>query len=327
MRAATMNATSPVVWPGCVVATPASPAFQQSKAGRVKAKPVQPIVRESSSARTRAGVPRERLAPPRSHLHWRAMAGHGSRPSATRAGLVAREADRALVQTGVSPGSTALGKGPSSKQQVKRSLDGEAPGPDAFQLLLRHLAEHFDVGDRQESFLRLQQLGAADGIPFADYLRAFRFFVSSVTGSERTLVRSVSMVLEIVRNSVDKQFPSLAPLWYPGVLATAVTPFKSIAVIMCEAFAPLATNKTPAIGGSSYFSLTSTRGSLQPRRSNHRAPGQWASGSAQNPVDCRCNLKPRILSRTTTTRGLFRKPTGLMYTPVTPMILFYGLLC
>ncbi|CAB1120622.1 unnamed protein product [Ectocarpus sp. CCAP 1310/34] len=49
MRAATMNATSPVVWPGCAVATPASPAFQRPKAGRVKAKPVQPIVRERSS--------------------------------------------------------------------------------------------------------------------------------------------------------------------------------------------------------------------------------------------------------------------------------------
>ncbi|CAB1108699.1 unnamed protein product [Ectocarpus sp. CCAP 1310/34] len=44
-----MNATSPVVWPGCAVATPASPAFQQPKAGRVKARPVQAIVRESSS--------------------------------------------------------------------------------------------------------------------------------------------------------------------------------------------------------------------------------------------------------------------------------------
>ncbi|CAB1105620.1 unnamed protein product [Ectocarpus sp. CCAP 1310/34] len=49
MRAATMNATSPVVWPGCAVATPAASAFQQPKAGLVKTKPVQPIVRESSS--------------------------------------------------------------------------------------------------------------------------------------------------------------------------------------------------------------------------------------------------------------------------------------
>ncbi|CAB1117023.1 unnamed protein product [Ectocarpus sp. CCAP 1310/34] len=49
MRAATMNATSPVVWPGCTVAAPASSAFQQPKAGRVKAKPAQRTVLESSS--------------------------------------------------------------------------------------------------------------------------------------------------------------------------------------------------------------------------------------------------------------------------------------
>ena len=56
---------------------------------------------------------------------------------------------------------------------------------------------------------------------------------------------------------------------------------------MWEAFAPLATNKTPAIGGSAYFSLSSTHGSSQPRRSNNRAStpsSQWASGSSQNPV-------------------------------------------
>ena len=114
-------------------------------------------------------------------------------------------------------------------QQVKRSLDGGATGPEAFQLLLRHLAEQFDVGDRQESFLRLQQFGVADGTSFADYLRAFRLLASSVTGSERTLAPSVSMVLEIVRHSVCKQFPSLSPILYPGALATAVTPFASIA--------------------------------------------------------------------------------------------------
>ncbi|CAB1098911.1 unnamed protein product [Ectocarpus sp. CCAP 1310/34] len=110
MRAATMNATSPVVWPGCAVATPAASAFQQPKAGRVKTKPVQPIVRESSSGEDSGWSSARASRPPRSHLHWRAMAGHGSKPSATRAGLVAGEANRALVQTGVSPGSTALGR-------------------------------------------------------------------------------------------------------------------------------------------------------------------------------------------------------------------------
>lgn len=126
-------------------------------------------------------------------------------------------------------------------QQVERRLDAGAPGPEAFQLLLRHLSEQFDVGDRQESFLRLQQFGVASSTPFSEYLRAFRLLVSSVTGRERTLAPSGPMVLEIVRHSVSKRFPSLAPV--PGDLATAVTPFISIAD-MWQAFAPLATNKT-----------------------------------------------------------------------------------
>lgn len=62
--------------------------------------------------------------------------------------------------------------------------------------------------------LRLGQFGASNGTLFADYLRPFRLLVSSVTGSERALAPSVSMVLEIVGNSASKQFPSLAPMLY-----------------------------------------------------------------------------------------------------------------
>ncbi|CAB1101694.1 unnamed protein product [Ectocarpus sp. CCAP 1310/34] len=64
MRAATMNATSPVVWPGCAMATPASSAFQKPKAGRVKAKPVQPIVRESSSGEASGWSSAGAVSPP-----------------------------------------------------------------------------------------------------------------------------------------------------------------------------------------------------------------------------------------------------------------------
>ncbi|CAB1099065.1 unnamed protein product [Ectocarpus sp. CCAP 1310/34] len=212
MRAATMNASSPVVWPPCAVALPASSAFQQPKAGRVKAKPLQPILRESSSGEdsgwSSAGVSRRPPEPSSLAGDDRARQQAKRQTSGTRGkgGGSGSGSDRSLIR------KHGARKGPSSRQQVKRSLDGGAPGPDAFQLLLRHLAEQFDVGDRQESVLRLQQFGVADGTPFADYLRAFRLLVSSVTDSERTLAPSVSMVLEIVRNSVDKQFPSLSPL-------------------------------------------------------------------------------------------------------------------
>ncbi|CAB1100852.1 unnamed protein product [Ectocarpus sp. CCAP 1310/34] len=205
-----------------------------------------------------------------------------SRPSSDTAGGASSDSgsERSL------PRKTSSGR--ISRQQVKRRLDDGATGPEAFTLLLRLLSEQFDVGDRQESFLRLQEFGVSNGTLFADYLRAFRLLVSSVTGSERVLAPSVSMVLEIVRNSVSKQFPSLAPMLYPGDLATAVTPFDSIDA-MWQAFAPLATNKTPAIGGSEYFSLSSTPGSSQPRRSQNRATapapsGRRAQGSAHNPV-------------------------------------------
>ena len=35
--------------------------------------------------------------------------------------------------------------------QVRRALDQGSSGPEAFQLLLRHLADHFDSGDKPRS--------------------------------------------------------------------------------------------------------------------------------------------------------------------------------
>ena len=168
--------------------------------------------------------------------------------------------------------------------QVGRALDQGSSGPDAFKLLLRRLAEQFDQGDSQESFLRLQNFGVSDGTPFSDYLRAFRLLVSSVTGSERVLAPSVGMVLELVRQSVTRQFPTLSPLLYPGTLATDTTPFASIDA-MWDAFAPFHTNKTPAMAGSNYFSLPQATGSSKSRRSAPVASksfGQGAQGSVSS---------------------------------------------
>lgn len=95
--------------------------------------------------------------------------------------------------------------------QVDKSLDRGSSDPEAFQLLLRHLAEHLDTGDGQASFMRLQNFGVPDGTPFSDYLRSFRLLFSSVTGSERVLAPSVSMVVELVRQSVKRQYPTMSP--------------------------------------------------------------------------------------------------------------------
>ncbi|CAB1096810.1 unnamed protein product [Ectocarpus sp. CCAP 1310/34] len=178
MRAATMNATSPVVWPGCTVAAPASSAFQQPKAGRIKAKPAQRTVRESSSGEgsdwSSRGTSRRPPEPPSSVGDGRARQQAKRHTSGTRGsgGGSGSGSDRILTR------KHGARKGPSSRQLVKGSLDGGTPGPDAFQLPLRHLAEQFDVGDRQESFLRLQQRcsrwysfrGLSSGFPLVSFV-------------------------------------------------------------------------------------------------------------------------------------------------------------
>ena len=169
--------------------------------------------------------------------------------------------------------------------QVRRRLDDGTSGPEAFQLLLRLLADHFDTSDSESGFLRLQKFTVPKGTFFSVYLRSFRLLVSSVAGSERTLAPSMGMILEIVRSSVMKQFPSLAPTLFPGLLATAVTPFVSVSA-MWESFSALATNQTPALAGVDHFSSVHTQGSSQPQRS-HRSSGfsnHGGHGSQRNPI-------------------------------------------
>jgi len=173
-------------------------------------------------------------------------------------------------------------------QQVDRCLDAGSDGPSAFKLLLKLLSEHFDTSDTSDSYSRLQSFGCVDGTPFSQYLRSFKLLVSSISGSERTLAPSSGMIIEIVRTSVCRQFPTLAPLLYPGEMATAVSPFSSVAD-MWAAFAFLSTNKTPAMAGSLYFStVSSAHGSSQSRRSS-RSSGSSnqtndRTGTQQNPI-------------------------------------------
>ena len=69
--------------------------------------------------------------------------------------------------------------------------------------------------------------GVATKRPFADYSRAFRSLIGPGTDSNHVLASGVEVVLliEVVRNSVSEQCPSLMPVLYPGDLAT---PFGSI---------------------------------------------------------------------------------------------------
>ena len=81
-------------------------------------------------------------------------------------------------------------------------------GSEAFTLLLRLLTSHFDRVDKLHNF------GVCTGTPFRDFSRDFRVLVAAVTGSERVLAPGVDVVLEVVRMSVNEQFPTLMPTWY-----------------------------------------------------------------------------------------------------------------
>ena len=63
---------------------------------------------------------------------------------------------------------------------------------------------------------KLHSFGVATKTPFADYFRAFRLLMASFLDSDRVSAPSVEVVLEVVRNSVSKQYPGLMPVMCPG---------------------------------------------------------------------------------------------------------------
>ena len=181
--------------------------------------------------------------------------------------------------------------------QVTRALDRKETGPAAFELLLQLLSRQFDHGDAASALRDLQSFGVPNGTPYSAYYRAFRMVVSGITGSERALAPGTGLVLEIVRLSVNEQYPQLMPILYPGGLANRQSPFETLDA-MWLALGVLADNKTPAINGEKFYSLPSTSSagqfsassSASPAARGHgqgRAPLQssaWATGSKRNPV-------------------------------------------
>ena len=98
--------------------------------------------------------------------------------------------------------------------QVLRAMEGGASGPEAFTLLLRLLTTHFDRVDTGEGYTKSHNCGVCTSTPFCDFSREYHVLVSAVTGSERVLAPGVDVVLEVVRMSVNEQFPTLMPTWY-----------------------------------------------------------------------------------------------------------------
>ena len=92
-------------------------------------------------------------------------------------------------------------------------------------MLLSLISAHFDHGDESAAIAKLHSFEVATKTPFADYFRAFRLLIASVTDSGRVLAPSVEAVEEVVRNSVSEEYPGIMPVLYPGELATASKPF------------------------------------------------------------------------------------------------------
>ena len=65
----------------------------------------------------------------------------------------------------------------------------------------------------------------------------------------------VDVVLTVVRMTVNEQFPTLMPTLYPASMATDPKPYASLDK-MWKAFSDSAHNKTPAVNGEKFRTLT-----------------------------------------------------------------------
>ena len=138
--------------------------------------------------------------------------------------------------------------------QVPRALEDGAPGPEAFNLLLRLLSGHFDLVDSAAGYKKLSTFGVPNEIPFCDFSREFRVVVSAAIGTDRVLATGAELVLEVVRMAVNECYPSLMPTLYPGVMATEPRPFGTLDA-MWLVWHALTNNETPAINGGKEKSI------------------------------------------------------------------------
>ena len=87
---------------------------------------------------------------------------------------------------------------------------------------------HFDGFGTGEGFIKLHTFEVCIGTLFSEFSREFRVLVSAVTGSERVLSPETDVVLEVVRMSVNQQFPTIMSTLYPGSKATDPRPYASL---------------------------------------------------------------------------------------------------
>ena len=112
----------------------------------------------------------------------------------------------------------------------------------------------------------------------------------------------MSTVLELVRRSVINQYAGLTPTLYPGELATAPTPFASIDAMWLVS-QTMATNRTPAISGETYFFFAPLEGLSLQTHAGDRSLSRSATppsltgrvGGSHNPVVMSRSLKSTIV--------------------------------
>ena len=158
--------------------------------------------------------------------------------------------------------------------QVQQRLDGGTTGGDAFKHLLRLIANQFGNNDRGHMFTALNNFGVENGTTFARFLQLYRVAVANASNYSNLLAPDDSWIVEITRNKINEQYPSLAPLCFPGRLATDPRPYASLDS-MWRAFDDLLGNKTPATNGSRFSALPSfDRLSLGSSSSQVRSSGR-----------------------------------------------------
>ena len=138
-------------------------------------------------------------------------------------------------------------------RQVACALCDGVSGSEAFALFLRLLSGHFDRVDLEAGYKKLHTFSVPNGNLFSDFSRELRVVVSAATGTERVLAPGTDIELEVVRMTVNEQYPNLMSTLYPGVMATEPRPFSTLDAIWL-AFQALANNKTPAINSENSFS-------------------------------------------------------------------------
>ena len=118
--------------------------------------------------------------------------------------------------------------GHGNRQEVSRTIAGEASGPGAFNLLLRLLITHFDGVDTEEGYTELHTSGMCTGMPFSDLSQEFRVLVPISTESERGLSPGTDVVSEVVRVAANEQIPVRLPALCTGSKATDPRPYFSL---------------------------------------------------------------------------------------------------